>query len=181
MTPLQLARFSLGVTGRVPLAVLARHFPAPVEDLSRAVAGKIDCFVRQQALGYYPAIEFFRDRTDIIEPYLMDAFDQVAAASQSLAQQGALAMLQPLFSSVTCNSIITLGYALPRVRPNDSDAQQTLILHLTPNRVKLELTLTLFQKQAPTDSLAPAVKMMVLHWLTEVLEEMDVIYARLLT
>ena len=174
MPKLQLARFAVTFHGRVPLFAFAKHFPAPVQELAEQITTQIRNYADTQALGYFPAIEFFRDNPGSVDPYLLDAFDQVASVAQSLARQEVETVLQPVFSSVKVISTVCLSYSLPRIRPGDSDAELQLGHHYTPNWVKLELALSLFQKQQPTEALASGVKKMVLRWLSDVFEELEV-------
>jgi hypothetical protein len=60
-----------------------------------------------------------------------------------------------------------LAFSLPRVRPNQADAIEQLAMHYTPDRVKIELIVTMMRRDSEAeDSRAePYARKMIFRWL----------------
>ncbi len=116
----------LGIA-RVALTLQLTIAPEKLEALLReadrqlavALAARVDAWVRDRKLGYYPALEF-------------------------LVAQGVC--LWPVFSSVQIERAQSMAFLLPRVTPGKPDAARLLAQHYFPNAVRLELALATLDK-----------------------------------
>ena len=179
MNSLYVARIGLTVRAKLPRQIFEQYLPAPIEVMSQNLAEKIDQYVQQHKLGYYPALDYFKQGDDI-PAYLLDAADQISTVAMSVAQQQVLNLLQPVFSSVRVESMLSLAYALPPVRPGQSNGLQRLTEHLTPDTVKFELYVTLLQKHKAESGIETSAKKIVWRWLGDLFEELEITTARLL-
>lgn len=177
---LQLARFAVSYTAILPESAFQEVFPSSVAVLGENIAQQVIAYVEDSKLGYFPAITYFRDNPGIVDDYLLDALDQVAEVAMNLASQKTYHLLQPVFSQVKIISMQNLVYGMPHVRPKQAKLLPALAAQYTPNCVKLGLQLSLFQKSKPREELASAVKKMVLRWLSDVFDEINVNDSRLL-
>ena len=176
---LHFPKVSLTISATLPHAVIQQHVPGSVVDLGKIIAKNIDLYVREHQLGYYPALSYFAD-TDAVEAFLLDAVDQVADVVQRLSEQSILDVLIPIFSSVHIDSLRNKVYALPAMRLKDKKVIEKLNRHYCADTISFELQVTLIQREENTESLESKVKKMVMRWLTEVFEEVDITSVRLL-
>ena len=99
-----------------------------------------------------------------------------------------MAVLSQVFSSVKIQSTQCLVYALPKVRLTKGErsanpsgvATDELIQHYTPNRVKFEIVVTLFQKQKPESGIEKGIRKIVYRWLNDVFENLEITSSRLI-
>jgi hypothetical protein len=151
-------------------------------DISGQVLAEIaDEYARQNNTGYYPAFEFFKNREDV-DPDLITSIEQAAWRVAKLAREKVQSKLRPIFSSVQFQSIQTMAYALPRVRPKQKNAVQQLAAHYTPDSVKMELVLSMMRRdsQAEDDRAEPYARKMMYRWLESEFETVEVTSSRLM-
>lgn len=114
--------------------------------LGENLAGQVDAFVMEQALGYYPALDYFRDRPEAVDPALLILIDEIASFCATYARSELRRRLARAFSSVKIEQAQCTAYTMPRVRPSRSGAPAELALHFTPATLKMELLLSSIQK-----------------------------------
>ena len=180
MAVLQLARFSVTLSLQLPEVAFKEVFPSSVNVLGEKIAEQVIVYEQQQELGYYPALQYFRDNPGIVDDYLLTAVDQVADVAMKLAAHKTYQMLQPVFSQVIILTEQNLVYGLPHVRPRHEAHDILLAKQYTPNQVKLTMEVSLFQKSKPQPELASGVKKIVLRWLSDVFDNVEVNDSRLL-
>jgi len=180
MAGLQVARFSVTITVSVPEQAFRDVFPSSVALLGENIAQQVIDYEKQSELGYFPAIQFFHENAGIVDAYLLNALEQVAEVAIRIATLKTYQLLQPVFSQVKVITQQNLVYGMPRVRPKNDNSKKLLALQYTPNQVKLAMELSLFQKNTPQKQLASAVKKMVLRWLSDSFDSIEVNDSRLL-
>jgi len=180
MATLQLARFAVTFRARLPESAFKELFPSSVSSLGEKLAEQVIAYQERSNLGYYPAINYFRENPGIVDDYLLNALDQVAEVALRIATLKTYQLLQPVFSQVIIQTQQNLVFGMPHVRPRHDNHQKLLALQYTPNQFKLGMELTLFQKTTPQKQMASAVKKMVLRWLSDTFDEIEVNDSRLL-
>ena len=145
-----------GTLGVVPVALTIQVTIAPERleallstaerNLGRTLAERVQTIVRADRLGYYPALDFFKDHPDM-DPALMGAVKTLAAQIRKRVKREVQTHLWPVFSSVRIERATSLAFTLPRMTPAQSDALEKLAQHYFPNSVRLELVLTTLDKQ----------------------------------
>lgn len=177
-TQLHIARVAL--TGRATVAdtILKQFFSSPVSELGALLARQIHDFVIEQQLGYYPPLDYVQEQ-QAVDEYLLDAVTEVSQVAMDVARREIETSLQPVFSSVTIESLQSVVYTMPKVRVGQPDALDALSSHYTPNRVKFDLSVTLIQKQEKKTGLEKMVEGMVQRWLSDAFEEIETGAARL--
>ena len=116
------------------------------KNIGRALAERIDTIVRNEKLGYYPALEYFEGHAGM-QPELLAAAKALAAQIRKCVKRDVQTQLWPVFSSVHIERATTLAFTLPRVTPSQPDAFTRLAQHYFPNVVRLELVLSTLDKQ----------------------------------
>lgn len=154
---------------------LQQYLPCSVDIIGQTLAQIAIEYEKENKAGYFPAIDFFKTRNDV-EPDLIASAEQVAWLVSKLARETIQLKLRPIFSSVNFQSIQTLAFSLPKVRPNNKDVLQKLANHYTPNSVKIELVVTMMRRdsEAVDDRAEPYARKMMFRWLGSEFEMIEV-------
>ena len=154
---------------------LQQYLPCSANIIGQTLAQIASEYEKENKTGYYPAIEFFKTQ-DNVDPDLITSAEQVAWLVSKLARETIQLKLRPIFSSVHFQSIQTLAFSLPKVRPNNKDALEKLTRHYTPDTVKIELILTMMRRdsEAEDDRAEPYARKMMFRWLEPEFETIEV-------
>ncbi len=95
---MHVTRVGLTVRGQLPRYALEQHLPAPLDSLGQQLAKQIDDYVKQNNLGYYPALDFFKQQ-DGVDNYLLDAVDQVAQIAVAMTKDEVIRRSQKIWVS----------------------------------------------------------------------------------
>lgn len=172
---MQLDQVHLTLRFTVAEALLQNRLSSPASKVGAELANVIDKYSREHELGYYPAIEFFRQLQEI-DQHLIDNAEKVSWVVSTVAREEVQSRLRPIFTSVKFQSIQTEAFALPPVRPNQLSAFDQLVKHYTPDTIKMELLVSLLRKD--NDPRAGAAegyaRKMIYRWLKGVFEDVEV-------
>ena len=154
---------------------LQQYLPCSANIIGQTLAKIADEYVKENKTGYYPAIEFFKTLSNV-DTNLITSAEQVAWLVSKLARETIQSKLRPIFSSVQFQSIQTLAFALPRIRPNQPDAIELLAKYYTPDSVKIELVLTMMRRDSESedDRAEPYARKMMFRWLESEFENIKV-------
>lgn len=160
---------------RLKAEVLQQYLPCSADIIGKTLAQIAQEYETTHKAGYYPAIEFFKT-LDGVDPDLIDSAEQVAWLVSKLARETIQKKLRPIFSSVSFQSIQTLAFSLPKVRPNDTKAVELLSRHYTPDSVKIELVLTMIRRDSDSadERAEPYARKMMFRWLESSFESVEV-------
>ena len=160
---------------------LQQYLPCSANIIGKTLADIADEYQRNNKTGYYPAIDFFKT-LDTVDPDLITSAEQVSWLVSKLARETVQSKLRPVFSSVTFQSIQTLAFSLPKVRPNKADAVEQLSKHYTPDTVKMELVLTMMRRDSEVDDdrAEPYARKMMFRWLESAFEIVTITSSRAL-
>jgi hypothetical protein len=149
--------------------------PAAARQVGSELAGFVDRYCREHQLGYYPAIEYFRQVTEADQKLLDDA-EQLAWDVSKKVREQLQSRLGPVFSTVKFRTVQTEAFALPPVRPGRSSAFEQLVSHYTPNRVRVELRVSLLRKDSDQriDAMEGYARKMVFRWLGDIFDDVEV-------
>ena len=154
---------------------LQQYLPCSADIIGKTLASIADEYTTENRTGYYPAIEFFKT-LDTVDPDLITSAEQVSWLVSKLARETIQLKLRPIFSSVQFQSIQTLAFSLPKVRPNNVDALELLAKHYTPDKVKIELVLTMMRRdsEAEDNRAEPYARKMMFRWLESEFEFVNI-------
>jgi len=178
VTKLYLNRVALTLVVRVGEQVFARHLPSSPRVVGEALAEQVRRYVQRQQLGYYPALDFFRDLPEALDPQLLDAAEHIAWFTCNMARDEVRRKLRPVFSSLNFESIQSLAFTLPPVRPNQPNAPADLVRHYTPDTAKMALVASSFQKTEMPEALSKWASHLAFRWLKESFESVQITSAR---
>ena len=168
-------RIALTLRVRLSTGDVWQSLPASAGKAGRELAEVVDRYCSEHALGYYPAIEFFRD-VPAIDQNLIDNAERLAWVVSKKVREQVQSRLRPVFSSVKFRSIQTESFMLPPVRPNQPSALERLARHYTPDTVRLELLVSLLRKDQDErrDAMEGYARKMVHRWLSSIFDEVEI-------
>ncbi len=154
---------------------LQQYLPCSASIIGLTLAQIADEYTKKNKTGYYPAIDFFKT-LDHVDPDLITSAEQVSWLVAKLARETIQKQLRPIFSSVQFQSIQTIAFALPKVRPNQPDAIEKLAQHYTPDSVKAELIVTMMRRDSEAEDgrAEPYARKMMFRWLASAFESIAV-------
>ncbi len=168
-------RARVGVLITVSEDDLSQHLPCSPQRVGVELAQAIDAYAHKQALGYYPALEYFRN-VDVLDKDLLDSAEQIAWLVSKLVREEVQKKLRPIFSTVQFETVQTQAFSMPPVRPNQKDALEKLTQFYTPNTIKLELILSMLRKDTDLAERKAEVyaRKMIFRWLRDSFEHVEV-------
>ena len=154
---------------------LQQYLPCSANVIGQTLASIADEYEKENKTGYYPAMDFFKTLDDV-DPDLIASAEQVSWLVSKLARETIQSKLRPIFSSVQFQSIQTLAFSLPKVRPNNVDAVDQLSKHYTPDSVKIELIVTMMRRdsEAEDNRAEPYARKMMFRWLESEFEVVEI-------
>ncbi|MDH5633274.1 MAG: hypothetical protein OEZ10_09835 [Gammaproteobacteria bacterium] len=145
MAGIQILRTHLTLTVTVPLEQLRREMGEPVLAIGPTLAGEVDQYVREHKLGYYPALDYFIQK-QALDMDLVAAAEHVAAMVAETARRKIQTRLREPFSNIKFANIQSVAMTLPRVRPGDANALNSLTQHYSPNRIRIGVIASSIEK-----------------------------------
>lgn len=181
MPSLELIRVALSLTLRVRPQRLEQEMGELVLAMGPNLAQQVHDYVMQHKLGYYPALDYFLQQDESIDPHLLAAAQHVAALVQDLVTRQIKQTLREPFSHVRIDTIQPLCFALPRVRPNDPDALTALAKHYSPYQLRIGMTVSSLEKHGSVahQGYEKLVRHKLKRWLEAEFEAIDIVDARL--
>ncbi|HEY0635521.1 MAG TPA: hypothetical protein VGE00_09065 [Gammaproteobacteria bacterium] len=114
--------------------------------LGENLAGQVDPWVMEQRLGYYPALDFFRDKPQVVDPALLLLIDAMARFGEEYTRRELRRRLRGGFSHVDVERIQVEAFAMPRIRPSQPKSPEELAKHYAPATFRVELLLGMIQR-----------------------------------
>jgi hypothetical protein len=143
---IEVVTIAASLTVSVPEELVERETGYLPWVLGENLAGQVDTYVMEEHLGYYPALDFFRDHPQAVDPALLRHLDAVADFCTDFARRELQQRLVRLFSTMQIEQLQCIAYTLPRMRPHRSNGPMELAQHYSPNMLKIELLLSSIQK-----------------------------------
>lgn len=160
---------------------LDSHSAAATEVVAKELARQIAIYEKDKNLGYYPALEFFQDTATTVDADLLEAVDNLAWLATRLVREEVRKRLRPIFSSLRFDTMQNLVYTMPKARPGKTGSTEKLIQHFTPNKVRLELTAKIVNRDGPGKDLKRYTSHLVFRWLKEHFDSIEVTNCRQLS
>ncbi len=157
---------------------LDSHSSAAAEVVGKELARQIANYEKDKKLGYFPAMEFFQETRTTVDADLLDAADSLAWLATRLVREEVRKRLRPIFSSLRFDTMQNLMYTMPKARPGKPGSTEKLIQHLTPNKVRLELTARIVNRDEVEKDLKRYTSHLVFRWLNEHFESIEVTNCR---
>ena len=175
---MKVTNVALSIIIAVKLEDLDCHSAATSSIVGKELAKQVAKYEREKRLGYYPALEYFQQSNEGVDPDLLDAADSLAWLATKLVREEVRKRLRPIFASLRIDAMQNLVYTMPKVRPGRASAQTLLTEHFTPNKVRLELTARIMNREGPDKDLKRYVSHLVHRWLNEHFASIEVTSCR---
>ncbi len=141
---LQLSKLAMALRLQVPLEALQRHVAASPVVIGEEIANYVYAYARDMHLNYYPALDYFSNETSI-DPQLIEALGNISWVVTGMVRNEIRTRMRPVFSAIQYESIQTLVFTMPSIRPGHADSLPRLVQHFTADVVKVNLNATLIQ------------------------------------
>lgn len=148
--------------------------------LGENLAGQVDAWVMEQRLGYYPAIDFFRDKPQVVDPALLQLIDEMGRFGEEYSRRELRRRLRGAFSHVDVERIQLEAYAMPRIRPSQPKSPELLARHYAPATFRVELLLGMIQR-GEVDGLQRFINQRIQQWAKPAFESLELLSTRLLS
>jgi hypothetical protein len=164
----------LGVLVQLPEKTISDSIASPGL-IGAEIAASVDDYVRENELGYYPALTYFRDN-GAIDAELIHKAEQLAWRASKHARELIQTGLRPIFSTVRFRSVQPQAFLMPTVRPGQPGALKKLSQHYSPDIIRLELVLSLLRKDNDSGERSTELyaRKMIYRWLREPFEMVEV-------
>lgn len=151
-----------------PISMTAR-------DVGERLAEAVDARARSDRLGYYPALEYF-ENTGKLDDELIETARNMSWNNSKLARETIEKRLKPIFSSVKFQSIQTVAFNMPTIRPNNRDAFVNLVRHYTPDVIRVDLLVSMIRRENDRrrDGAEGYARKMMFRWLSESFENIEI-------
>ena len=179
MASLRMGKVALSASLRIHPNTFEKFLPASPVRVGEELAEQINSIVTREKLGYYPALEYFREQEGF-DKDLLDAADQISWVATSLVREEVQLKLRPVFASLRFEGIQCLAYTMPAVRPGQSNSMQRLAQHYTPDAVKLDIQVNLLRKDLEQDGLEKFAANVASRWLKKSFAIFDITLSRLI-
>ena len=146
MKQLNLSRIAVSLQVKISAEAIEQHSAASPYIVGEELARQVAAYVQHERLGYYPALDYFRN-VEAIDPELLEAAESISWLVCGLVQNEIKTRLRAVFSSLTIESIQTVAYTMPGIRPGSSNALHDLAQHYTPDQVRINLVATSIRRQ----------------------------------
>ncbi len=173
MPELKFIQVALSLKARVPLRVLEEHVPISIAALAEDLADQVMAQVRAEGLGYYPALDYFRDHGGVDDEAL-GLLDQVTWLAAEYLRREIRQQLRGIFSQVRIEGLQAMAFTMPRVRPGQLNHAISLTQHLNPSVLKADLHLGILQRRVTAEGLPAFARRMVLRWLGPQVDALDI-------
>lgn len=153
MATLHLNKIALTLILQLPEHIFTRHLPSSPQVVGEALADQVQAYVQAHQLGYYPALDFFKQPGIEFDADLLDAADHIGWFVCTAARDEVQRKLRSVFANLSIQSIQPQAFTMPSVRPQQANALRALAAHYTPDTAKLVLIASSFQKSEMPEAL----------------------------
>jgi len=181
MNQLNLVRIAVSLQVKLSAEAIEQHSVASPYIIGEELARQVAAYAQHQRLGYYPALEYFRTIEEV-DTDLLEAAESISWLVCGLVRDELRNRLRSIFSNLKFESVQTVAYTMPTVRPGNSNALHDLALHFTPDQVRVNLVASSIRRQDNDPEIAvKLVKHQICHWLRDRFSSLDITNMRYLS
>ena len=146
MAQLTVTKIHISLKVKISGELLERHLASSATAVGKALTESALASVKKNKIGYFPALEYFQNQGDLDDD-LIDAAETIGWFASKIAREEVQRKMRHFFSTIHFQSVQTLAFTMPNVRPNKHNAYQLLIEHYTPDVVKLDIVASVLKKE----------------------------------
>lgn len=136
MAGIAIIKVSLTVNTVISTETLVQEFGELALGMGQTLSEQVNRYGRENKLGYYPALDFFKQNQGI-DQELLDSAEHISWLICEWTQRQIRLRLREPFSHVQFDQVQSVAYSMPRVRPSMPRALELLSDHFTPDSVRL--------------------------------------------
>lgn len=181
MSGIVIIKVSLTVNIVLSPDLLEHEFGKLALSMGGTLAELVDKYARDNKMGYYPALHFFK-QNGAINKELLNSAEHVSWLIREWVQREIRTRLREAFSHITFDHIQSIAYSMPKVRPSMPRAQALLTEHFSPDTVRLTIITSSIERS--TINLAGYEKLAIhkfRRWLETVFENIEISDAHVLS
>ena len=167
MSGIHVTKVSMTLDLKVPANDIEKHLPASPYVVGEQIAEQVLDYVNRSKLGYFPALDYFRDREDDLDKDLINAADNITWLVSNMVREEITRRLRGIFSNVKIESIHAHAFTMPSIRKNVNNLDHKLAIHYTPDHFKVALTLSSIRNHNDSETADVLAKKMVHKWLKD--------------
>lgn len=158
---------------------LESNLAASPHIVGEELARQINDYVKQENLGYYPAMDYFLGNP-AIDQDLIDTAQGIAWVVAELVRSEIRSRLRAAFSHVEIEDLQSLAFTMPGIRLNRANALRELARHYTPNIEKVTLIVSSIERRPDIAGLDRLVGHKIVRWLSPHFDEVKVTSVRII-
>jgi len=172
MVQLHVTKIHVSLKVKIPDQSLQQYLASSASVVGEALTEAVLKSLKENDVGYFPALEYFQNQGELDDD-LMDAAETIGWFAAKLAREEVQSKMRGFFSTLHFQSVQTVAFTMPSVRPNKHNAHQALIEHYTPNVVKLDIVASVLKKDQ-LEGMANWAKQLFVRNLENSFEEIEV-------
>jgi hypothetical protein len=181
MNQLKLVRVAVSLQVKLSAEVIEQHAVASPYIVGEELARQVAAYVQHERLGYYPALDYFRTIEEV-DTDLLEAAESISWLVCGLVRDELRNRLRSVFSNVKFESVQTVAYTMPTARPGNSNALHDLVLHFTPDQVRVNLVASSIRRQDNNPEIAlKLAKHQICRWLKDRFSSLEITSMRYLS
>lgn len=170
---------ALSLTVSLPSHIFDRYLPSSPFVVGEHLADEVMRYVQAKSLGYYPALEYFEFREGV-DKDLLETAEHISWFDCKIVREELLRKLRPAFTDIEFDSVQTIAFTMPSVRPGQLNVRHALANHYTPDTVKVAMTAKARCDDTLGQSAASWAQQSVCHWLKDSFQTIEVTSVRAL-
>lgn len=167
MSNLHITKVSMTLDLKVPANDIEKHLPASPYVVGEQIAEQVMDYVNKNKIGYFPALDYFRERDEVLDKDLINAADNITWLVSNMVREEITRKLRGVFSNVKIESIHAHAFTMPSIRRNSNNIEHKLASHYTPDHFKVALTLSSIRNHDDSETADLTAKKMVHKWLKD--------------
>jgi hypothetical protein len=180
MSQLNLVQVAVSLQVKLSAEVIEQHSVASPYIIGEELARQVAAYVQNERLGYYPALEYFRTIKEV-DTDLLEAAESISWLVCSLVRDELRNRLRSVFSNLKFESVQTVAYTMPSVRPGNSNALHELAQHFTPDQVRINLVASSIRRQGNNPEIAiKLARHQICRWLKDRFSSLEITSIRYL-
>lgn len=180
MSQLNLVRVAVSLQVKLSVETIEQHAVASPYIIGEELARQVAAYVQHERLGYYPALDYFRN-IDEVDKDLLQAAESISWLVCGLVRDELRTRLRAVFSNLKFESVQTVAYTMPTVRPGNSNALHDLAQHFTPDQVRVNLVASSIRRQDNNPEIAiKLAKHQICRWLKDQFDTLEITNIRYL-
>lgn len=180
MSPLNMAKVAVSLQVKLSDEMIEQHAAASPHIIGEELARQVAAYVQRQRLGYYPALDYFRGIEEV-DDELLQAAENLSWLVCGLVREELRTRLRAVFSNLKFESVQTMAYTMPTVRPGNSNALHDLAQHFTPDQVRVNLVASSIRRQDNNSQIAiKLAKHQICRWLKDRFDTLEITNIRYL-